>query len=201
MGFKLWKDNPHNVGAKHPRDVLNAMKEGEVEWTPYTTFLPLAPSCVLRDQGVWLARVPLVHFWIVSHHYPDRVMRQYGLLQTVPPPPPLSWDVHRQLDEVDHTDGHYGLHWGERHADYVGQWSADRVPLCIVPTDGQPHDSDWWFHQYMPWYERFGMRSIYLERDSTHDLTQPLPPPSQPPSSLTYVSHSECATRQVSDVI
>jgi hypothetical protein len=34
-------------------------------------------SVVHHDIGVWMARVPLIHFWIISHHYRDKVMRQF----------------------------------------------------------------------------------------------------------------------------
>jgi hypothetical protein len=33
----------------------------------------------------------MIHFWMVENHYPDRVMRQFGLFQQVPPPAPIDY--------------------------------------------------------------------------------------------------------------
>jgi hypothetical protein len=64
-------------------------------------------SVVQRDIGVWMATVPLIHFWISSHYYLDRVMRQFIFFQYIPPPAPLSWNIHLKLDNVDHTSKKY----------------------------------------------------------------------------------------------
>jgi hypothetical protein len=39
----------------------------------------------------WKCRVWMIHFWMVENHYPDRVMRQFGLFQQVPPPAPIDY--------------------------------------------------------------------------------------------------------------
>ncbi|XP_078148670.1 uncharacterized protein LOC144544141 [Carex rostrata] len=69
-----------------------------VNWEPYNALLNQIPCKLLSrvndERGVWLARVPLVHFWIIEHYYPDRVMRQFGYAQPLPPPLVLAIDYH-----------------------------------------------------------------------------------------------------------
>ena len=36
------------------------------------------PIQIRNDRAWWVARLPLIHFWIVEFHYLDRVMRQFG---------------------------------------------------------------------------------------------------------------------------
>jgi hypothetical protein len=64
----------------------------QVDWEPYgrgrdfgyaRTF-ELNPAC-LADQCLWQMRCPLICFWAVEHHMPQRVMRQFGLFQVNPP--------------------------------------------------------------------------------------------------------------------
>ena len=48
--------------------------------------LGLSPLC-FRDQSFWLTKEKLVFDVYVRDHSPQRVMRQFGLHQVVPPPP------------------------------------------------------------------------------------------------------------------
>ncbi|KAK1670458.1 hypothetical protein QYE76_058617 [Lolium multiflorum] len=64
----------------------------QVEWEPYgprsqlgnaSTFT-LNPAC-MAEAHLWYMHCPLVCMWAVEHHMPQRVMRQFGLLQPCPP--------------------------------------------------------------------------------------------------------------------
>ena len=57
--------------------------------------LPVTPHC-LTDNALWMIRSTLLFVWMVEPYNPERVMRQFGLYQDVPPPPP------RRVDEETH---------------------------------------------------------------------------------------------------
>jgi hypothetical protein len=65
-----------------PRDELNAILDEFVNWLPYERCISLLPAVVQTDSEIWTAKIPLIHFWIVAMHFPDRVMRQFGCFNT-----------------------------------------------------------------------------------------------------------------------
>ena len=67
-------------------------------------------------------------FQIVEHHYPGRVIRQFGLRQTAPPPMPISEDTWRQLHFA--RDISPGRDWGHWHREYVQLASAAAPPIA-----------------------------------------------------------------------
>ena len=44
----------------------------------------LIPQC-MRDNEYWRSVCPLICYYIVEYHLPNRVMRQFGILQSCPP--------------------------------------------------------------------------------------------------------------------
>ena len=53
-------------------------------WQLYEVdFEDLSPWCV-TGRAVWMATVPLVCFHLVEIHTPDRVVRQFGMIQEIP---------------------------------------------------------------------------------------------------------------------
>jgi hypothetical protein len=82
-----------------------------VNWCLYNSVMTRLPSVVHRDMDIWMDRIPLIHFCVVAYYYSDRVMRQFGLSQTIPPPDLLPWSTHRQLDSIEHTTKIAGMNW------------------------------------------------------------------------------------------
>ena len=56
---------------------------------------PITPG-MLTDSAFWLTRCYLLFMWCVEPYNPERVMRQFGLYQEIPPPFP------RRIDEETH---------------------------------------------------------------------------------------------------
>ena len=78
------------------------LDEKAVIWWPWTTThiefvapFGLAPQCY-NDAALWSRTCHLVFSNMVEPYAPARVMRQFGLFQTVPPPPT------RGLDDATH---------------------------------------------------------------------------------------------------
>jgi hypothetical protein len=67
--------SPIHVGPGVPRYMFDSIVDSHINWCPYNGVMTRLPSVVHRDMDIWMARIVLVHFWIVAYHYPDRVMR------------------------------------------------------------------------------------------------------------------------------
>ena len=108
------------------RAQFEGMQEGEVVWEPYEYYLDpdrdLAPPIIIQDAHLWHARVPMVHFWMVEWHYPDRVMRQFGRWQRIPPlPPAQDWDEHEKLLVEKHSKEDHDRQpdWSQIHTRHI----------------------------------------------------------------------------------
>ncbi|XP_078158210.1 serine/threonine-protein phosphatase 7 long form homolog [Carex rostrata] len=79
------------VGIRLVRGQLQSLGDTQVSWTLYSELYDEGrlPQIVSDDEEMWLYRGPLVCFWIVEHHYPDRVLRQFGLPPLIPADPDI----------------------------------------------------------------------------------------------------------------
>ena len=97
-----WHGTPHggSSGVSHYRDALQNMTDSRVEWRPYAGLFNQFPRETVVDHRRCLVRTPLIHFWIVEWHYPERVMRQFDLYQRETAIPlPISERETRELHE------------------------------------------------------------------------------------------------------
>lgn len=63
---------PLNSGSEYYRNQIDSVRDGDVNWQPYDDYMEQMPTHVMNDRIWWFARVPLIHFWIIEFHYPDR---------------------------------------------------------------------------------------------------------------------------------
>lgn len=155
--------------------------------------MDLLPPICNSDSHLGLCHYvgPLICFWIVEWHAPERVARQHGYRQEVPPPilPPLSDRLH----DLVHDKKSEGTDWVTKHADYLAMWE-NREERCaefqIGFTEGP------WDH-YLAWFNREGMRTVYWRGSTAQGLHTRLP--SQPIHSAarTFEMRVEVVQRQV----
>ncbi|CAH9130918.1 unnamed protein product, partial [Cuscuta epithymum] len=132
------------AGLGYYRDALDRLCDDQMTWMPYTDeILGLLPPVAREHTEIWRARVPLICFDVVEHHFPDRVLRQFGLQQITPRPCDTSVDLHKIDRRGKHTED-----WGMRHIQYITMWDeraayiVDGIP-SLVPTASV---------DYMRWY-------------------------------------------------
>ena len=86
-------------------------------WQPYETELEdLPPWCVV-GRAMWTATVPLVCFHIIEKHTPNRVVRQFGMIQSIP----HDVDTDEVLHKID-LRGKVGVNWMRRHGVHILDW-------------------------------------------------------------------------------
>ena len=93
-------------------------------WQLYEAdFEDLLPWCV-AGRPVWTATVPLVCFHLVEIHTPDRVVRQFGMIQEIPG----DVDTDTVLHAID-LRGKVGVDWMRKHALHLLHW-GNRLEWC-----------------------------------------------------------------------
>ena len=72
-------------------------------------------------------KVPLVCFWLVEKHTPDRVVRQFGMVQEIPP----YVDTNDALHDID-LRGKINVDWFRKHYGHIQVWNTRARSLCHV---------------------------------------------------------------------
>ena len=73
----------------------------QIVWEPYTHTLGSLPAYCTAGQHIWRAKVPLIYFWIVEGHHPERVFRQFGMKQPVSLVVDISIDLQKYPSKVN----------------------------------------------------------------------------------------------------
>ena len=119
-------------------------------WQPYEDeYENLLPWCV-AGRAVWTAMVPLVCFHLVEIHTPDRVVRQFGMIQEI------SRDV--DIDTVLHAidlRGKVSVDWMRKHAMLIVEWGNRLQRRCEAVLSDMPPQ-----HEYFSWFKRITRRFI-----------------------------------------
>ena len=163
------------------RKDLDQMRDDEILWEAYQDFvgpdLDLAPPTILAEEHLWYARIPMIHFWAVEFHYPDRVMRQLGHQQTPTPPPPEPWEEHEALMLYEHSKDSHNQNpdWPSIHAVHIQEWG--RIEERSVDPQ-QPWDPSC-IDAYQHWYVDNGKCSINVRNRILRGLNSEMPGPSQ----------------------
>ncbi|XP_078165509.1 serine/threonine-protein phosphatase 7 long form homolog [Carex rostrata] len=186
----IWTDNTHLGGVSHFRDDLSDLVDGAVNWLAYKEHENDWNAQVYKDQKYFMARGALIHFWIVTQHYPDRVMRQYSLYQVVPPPAPEPWEWHKMYNKIKHDKGRASTisrDWRDRHKLII-------ECQMIIIEESRPWTVD---PQYKQWYMSRGMPTMHMTADEQAVLDQPLEdPPQNEVENLSYQPRS-CKTARL----
>ena len=86
-------------------------------WQPYEAELEDLPPWCVAGRAVWTAMVSLVCFHIIEKHTPDRVFRQFGMIQVIP----HDVDTDEVLHKID-LRGKVGVNWMRRHGVHILDW-------------------------------------------------------------------------------
>ncbi|XP_024314527.1 uncharacterized protein LOC100835706 [Brachypodium distachyon] len=154
------------------------LHDTEVIWDPFSQDdivnvggdVGLSVQCTY-DSGIWMTRCKLVFAHMVEPYEPERVMRQFGLFQEVPPPPPrgISHDVHTQTNQ-----GKNRHNWRLANQTWIQAWSDALTDIVDEARGYDPRT----YEEYLEWY----VQSTRVR------LTQG---PPQGPTELTHQQQQE----------
>ena len=103
-------------------------------------------------------------------------MRQFGLRQAIPPPPPRGEAEVRKLWKIKHSVGE-PHNWEEVHAKYVQEYvqEYDHVRVGVAPED-IPFDVAS-LPDYRHWFQQNGMYTVFFDSQCLGSLDKPIPYP------------------------
>ena len=105
---------------------------------------------------MWRSTVPLICFWLVEFHLPDRVLRQFGLKQEQPRDANTNCDLHK----ID-VRGKVEKNWSVEHAVHIQKWNDRDEYVCNALKMEEAMSCH---HPYMAWYRR--ITRLYINRAS-----------------------------------
>ena len=96
--------------------------------------------------------MPLIYFWIVEEHHPERVFCQFGMKQALLDLVDMSFDLHRIS-----LQGKLERNWEQEHVVYIDRWAHRGELLANTLTlDGDTTC----LAAYMESYQRMARRYI-----------------------------------------
>ena len=95
-------------------------------------------------RAVWMATIPLVCFHLVEIHTPDRVVRQFGMIQEIP----HDVDTNTILHAIDLREK-VGVDWMRKHAVHILEWGNRLQRRCEAVVGDMPPQ-----HPYFGWFKR-----------------------------------------------
>lgn len=123
------------------REQLDSMRDEHFVWYPYRADLMRSlPAHSLEGQDIWRSRMALICWEIVEFYYPNRVMRQFRMVQAIPDRPNAHLDLHAIGMRGSDKD------WSEEHKEHLQSWRDCRRSIQ-AGTEG-----DYVVPGYMDWF-------------------------------------------------
>nr|XP_023915456.1 serine/threonine-protein phosphatase 7 long form homolog [Quercus suber] len=155
-GAMCRKNTPTHVLSAY-RNQIATTRPDQIKWEPYGNDLShLPPNFCTEGSNVWRSTVPLICFWIVEFHLPDRVLRQFGLKQEQP----RDANTNRNLHKID-ARGKVEKNWSVEHAVHIQRWNDRGLYICHALRMEEVMSRH---HPYMVWYRR--ITRLYIDRAS-----------------------------------
>ncbi|KAL0001677.1 hypothetical protein SO802_015458 [Lithocarpus litseifolius] len=146
------KNSPSEICLVRYRQLLDSMHPNQVVWQPYEAELGHLLAFCVAGRDVWTARVPLVCFWLVEKHTPERVVRQFGMVQEIPP----NVDTDDALHAID-LKGKINVNWRDKHVGHIQVWNSRAQSICHgARIEGKMSPA----HPYFGWYDRVTWRFV-----------------------------------------
>ena len=89
--------------------------------------------------------MPLMHFWVVEGHHPERVLQQFGMKQSIP----VNVNTSLQLHKIT-LKGKQDKNWAVEHATHIAKWATPTiVDAPLIHGEMSYNDENMvWFRPY-----------------------------------------------------
>ncbi|XP_042001842.1 serine/threonine-protein phosphatase 7 long form homolog [Salvia splendens] len=140
------------------RDQFSTMHANQFIWRPYVN-RNLADICV-AGRPIWTSMTTLICWNMVEPHMPQRVLRQFGIVQ---PYIPLVDRFHGTDFTKQDRRGKAGRNWVEWHAKHIQDWHNRHDTVYVdLEYSFEPVATD----EYMDWFRRITV--VYLTKPGVH---------------------------------
>ncbi|XP_074311477.1 serine/threonine-protein phosphatase 7 long form homolog isoform X2 [Silene latifolia] len=148
---RKYKD--HRLGLVTYRDMFDKLTETQFTWQPYTQeTLQYLPDICHEDEEEWVVEAPLICFEIIEMHIPNRVVRQFGWHQTIPPNCNTEPLLHKTDKRGKTRD------YATEYSIYVNEWDNRKEKML---GGGIPYSGFMSHHDpYMVWYREHTRRIV-----------------------------------------
>ncbi|RWR91080.1 serine/threonine-protein phosphatase 7 long form [Cinnamomum micranthum f. kanehirae] len=167
--FKMWeerlKDHHILTNVGEVRRQLDTQDVDSFDWQPYDQYGDELSACVNEvDRPLFRSAVSMINYMIVERHNVDRVLKQFGLNQHVPPPFHPIVRVEKKLSKR-------AINYERKYAQPIEDWN-NRVMYVVNAENDEV--SGYHRDQYLQWYRRITrnrigrpLERVHLDHDSS----------------------------------
>ncbi|KAL0372262.1 UNVERIFIED_CONTAM: protein MAINTENANCE OF MERISTEMS [Sesamum calycinum] len=136
------------------RDILDEMQYDQFIWQPYD----MESNVIMAYAGnfnpqLWRSICPLIFYAIVEMHHPERVLRQFGMMQNIPDQPDTRDMSLHKITRSNRTD----TDWVLQHILYITRWQRRYDTVIQRQPISNRRDTD---RGYWEWYNNIHVISF-----------------------------------------
>ncbi|KAL0354156.1 UNVERIFIED_CONTAM: Serine/threonine-protein phosphatase 7 long form [Sesamum angustifolium] len=141
------------------RDILDEMQYDQFIWQPYD----MESNVIMAYAGdfnpqLWRSICPLIFYEIVEMHHPERVLRQFGIMQNISDQPDTRDMSLHKITRSNRT----GTDWVLQHILYITRWQRRYDTVIQRQPISNRRDTD---RGYWKWYNNITRHFISSSTD------------------------------------
>ncbi|KAL0296561.1 UNVERIFIED_CONTAM: Serine/threonine-protein phosphatase 7 long form [Sesamum radiatum] len=141
------------------RDILDEMQYDQFIWQPYD----MESNVIMAYAGdfnpqLWRSICPLIFYAIVEMHHPERVLRQFGMMQNIPDQPDTRDMSLHKITRSNRT----GTDWVLQHILYITRWQRRYDTVIQRQPISNRRDTD---RGYWEWYNNITRHFVSSSTD------------------------------------
>ncbi|KAL0316572.1 UNVERIFIED_CONTAM: protein MAINTENANCE OF MERISTEMS [Sesamum radiatum] len=140
------------------RDILDKMQADQFIWQPYDMDSDVIVGYATDfNSQLWRSTCPLILYAIVEMHYPERVLRQFGMKQNIPEATDTRDMSLHKITRSNRTC----TNWNLQHIQYITRWQRRYDTIVQRPPISNRRDTE---QGYWEWYNNI---TRHFESSST----------------------------------
>ncbi|KAL1803572.1 hypothetical protein ACET3Z_032219 [Daucus carota] len=148
----------HNVSVN--RFSLDVLGPDHFIWLPYADVLDDLSEICQEGNAVWCYKGPIICFYIVEPHEPDRCVRQFGMVQDIP----SSATVYSRCLHKMTLKGKTETNWRDKHKEHILCWDNRLQFVNVINNVGAgvtTRYTEWYANVTRPYHTRVAAAQSY----------------------------------------